>query len=377
MKHLVIFTLSVILFASCDDNSPVKPTQPQEIIPVAVNYISSEDVVAEQTLNHTVVILLEKAAEAEGTLEVTLSGDIEAGYFTTQPTVSGGKIVLNVSEGDTEVSFDVIPVNNTKLNGNKTISFLLANASGSVALGESIEYLLTLVDDELLNKPQSWIKNNSAFAYTKNDFEYNEDGLISKLHWESKGIFGITSGTDEYSYNEAGGIVLISRPAAALETKFTWENGVIVKLERLQSGIVSLYNIYEYDNAGRVERVNNFTKNPAGEFASDSYTLYTYHEDGNVHTIEIYSYSPADDEYVMSVTTTYEEYIEGHNPVQLEVLPNQSIQTMLPTYYSKETQSAFQEYNVSYEFAENGNLITRSVTGAFADSGVTTYTYFE
>lgn len=379
MKRLFVFVLSVSVFAACseEDNSPIKkPVDPVEIVPTAVNYSSAEDEIDEQSESHTVVVLLSGAAEAEGMVEVSLSGDIESGYFTTEPVVSAGKILLPVAEGDTEVTFNVIPVNNTKLNGNKTVSFLISGATGSVKPGESIEYLLTLVDDELANKPQSWLKSFSTFSQSKNSFEYNEEGLVSKIHWESKNPFGTTTGTNEYAYDESDQIIRITRLGGAMETAYTWDGGFIVKEERITGGALASFIQYEYNDHGQIEKASLLIRNPAGEFVVDTYTGYTYLEDGNVHKVTIYSFSPAAGEFVMAQTTTYEGYVEGHNPVQLEVLPNQSIQTKLPTYYSRQTQTAFQEYNVSYEFAENGNLIKKSVTGAVADSGVTTYTYY-
>lgn len=380
MKRLIVFALSVFVLAACseDDTNPIKkPTDPVvDITPMEVNYSSLEDVIDEQSESHEVVILLSNAAEAEGAIEITLSGDMETGYFTTEPAVSGGKILLTVAKNDTEVSFTVTPVNNTKLNGNKTVSFLLATATGSVTLGESLGYSLTLVDDELANKPQSWLKDFSTFSQTKNSYEYNEEGLVSKIHWESKNPLGMTTGTNEYAYDESNQIIRITRSGGAMETAYTWEGGFIVKEERITNGALVSYIQYEYNDDGRVEKASLLMKNAAGEFVVDTYTGYTYLEDGNVHKITIYSFSSVAGEFVMSLATTYEGYVEGHNPVQLEVLPNQSIQTNLPTYYSRETKTAFQEYNVAYEFSESGNLVKKEVTGAVADSGITTYTYY-
>jgi YD repeat-containing protein len=377
MKRLVVFTFVTFLFTACDDNDPeMKPTDP-EIVPVAVNYILSDEQLSEQSEAHEVDVVLSNPAEAAGTLEIMLSGEMEYGrYFTTVPAISGGKISLAVADGDTEVSFSILPVNNAKLNGNKIATFSIVNAIGSVKLGESVDYMLTLVDDELLNKPQSFVKNGSGLSQSKSTFEYNEEGLVSKIHWESKNPFGTTTGTNEYAYDESDQIIRITRSGGAMETAYTWDGGFIVKEERITGGALASFIQYEYNDHGQVEKASLLIRNPAGEFVVDTYTGYTYLEDGNVHKVTIYSFSPAAGEFVMAQTTTYEGYVEGHNPVQLEVLPNQSIQTKLPTYYSRQTQTAFQEYNVSYEFAENGNLIKKSVTGAVADSGETTYTYY-
>lgn len=136
------------------------------------------------------------------------------------------------------------------------------------------------------------------------------------------------------------------------------------------------YNAYEYDEAGRVKNVDMFTKGPSGNFTSSTYDTYTYHEDGNVHQIVTYSFNATEGEFVVSITSTYEGYVEGHNPTPMEILPNHKIQTKLPTSYSRAVAGEKQEYQVAYEFSENGNLTKKTVIGAIADSGVTTYAYY-
>lgn len=379
MKRFFAAALLLSAFTACDDdNDPgKKPVEPEETVRTAVNYKSSSEQVTEQAAAHEVIIELETVAEAAGTLEIELSGEAEySSSFTTVPAASAGKISLAVQEGDAEVSFQIIPVNNTKLNGHKAAAFSIVNATGSVKLGESVSYILTFVDDELIDKLQMYEKNGSALTYNKNSYEYNEDGHVSKVHWQAKTGFGTSTGTDEYFYNEAGGITRISKFDGAIELKYTWDDGVIVKLERLQNGTVMAYNAYEYDEAGRVKNIDMFTKNMAGDFNSNTYDSYTYHEDGNVHKIVTYNFNSDDDAFIVAMTVTYDNYIEGHNPAPLEVLPNLRIQTKLPTYYSKEVASGLQEYTVAYEFSENGKQTRKTVTGFIADSGVTTYTYY-
>lgn len=372
MKRLLIFSLLVSLFTACDD-SENKPDPVQ----VAVNYASTDDQISEQSETHEVLIQLDEAAQAAGELEILISGEAQYGtLFTTIPAAEDDKLYLSVTKGSTEVSFTILPVNNTKLNGNKTQTFSIVDATGAVVLGESIEYTVTLLDDELTNKLQTQEKSSSGFASYKSRYEYNEDGTISKVFWESKNIGGLSTGTDQYSYNETGGVILVSRVGGSKQTKYIWEGGAIVKSESLQNGELVSYNEYEYDDESRVSKVNFFNRNPAGEFVNTLNEIYTYHEDGNVHEIIINSFSSAANDFVMSVKTTYEEYMDGHNPYQLEVLPGKSIQTKLPQYYSRETATVFQEYNVAYEFSEAGNLTKKTVTGAVADSGVTIYTYY-
>ena len=380
MKRLFAAALLLSAFTACDDdnNPDKKPVGPEETVQAAVNYKLSNEQVMEQAVDHEVIIELETIAEAAGTLEIELSGGAEyTSSFTTVPAASSGKISLTIQEGDTEVSFQVFPVNNTKLNGHKAAAFSIVSATGSVKLGESVDYILTFVDDELSNKLLMSEKNGSVLmTYNKSSYEYNEEGNVSKIHWQAKTGFGTSTGTDEYFYNEAGGITRISKFDGAMELVYTWDDGLIVKFERVQNGVVMAYNAYEYDEAGRVRNVDMFTKNMAGDLISSTYDSYTYYEDGNVHKIVNYVFNENEDAFVVAATTTYEGYVEGHNPTPLEILPNHKIQTKLPTYYSKETVSGLQEYNVAYEFSENGNQTKKTVTGFVTDSGVTTYTYY-
>jgi hypothetical protein len=372
MKRLIVFVLLTPLYTACDDADHAETNSD---IPKAVNYHSPAAIIAEDLASHEVVILLSEVAEKDGSLEVLIEIDeAEYGdYFTTEPAALNGKISLAIAAGDTEVSFNILPVNNTKLNGNKTAAFSLISATGSIRLGKSRHYALTIVDDELVNKPQTLVINSSGMAQSKRTYEYNVDGQVSKIYWEAKNPFGTTQGTDEYFYNEAGGIILISRGTA--ETKYTWENGFIVKSEQKQNDEVVHYYVYEYNESGNVKKAENFIRKASGEFSPNFYTTYTYHEDGNVHKQINYMYEEG--EFVLSSTFTYEEYIEGHNAFPLvQILPTQKDQAKLPTYYSHETQDAFLEYHIAYEFTEEGYPTKREITGAVAGSGVATFTYY-
>jgi hypothetical protein len=373
MKRLFVFALFISVCTACDaDNDPGA-----EIVPTAVNFISTDNQISEQSEGHEVIILLDEVAKTDGTLEMAFSSEDEYGtYFTTDPVVTGGKISIAIEKGEIEVSFSILPVNNAKLNGNKTASFSIVNATGSVKLGGAIDYSLTLIDDELLNKPKSATKIGSGLTQNISRYEYNENGLVSEIHWESKTIFGTSIGMDEYFYNEADGIIRLSRLSGAVEINYGWADGRIVKAEHVINGVIMTYTNYEYDEIGRVKKVDLFTNNGTGDFTSDFYTVYTYYEDGNVHEITSYSFDENENAFIVSATTTYEGYVEGHNPFPVEVLPNHYIQTKLPTYYSRSAQTSLLEFNVAYEFAENGNLAKKEITGAVADAGVTTYTYF-
>jgi hypothetical protein len=375
MKRLLVFALSVSALASCSEDDPIKkPIDPVvEIIPTPVNYSSVQASVSENSEGaYEVTILLSEAAQASGSVEVAVNADeTEGAYFSTDPLRVGGKILLPVAKGSTEVSFKVIPVNNTKLNGNKAASFSIVNATGAVTLGESLTFALTIVDDELAFKPLS--SETAGIAPSKRTYEYNVDGLVSKVTWEARSIHGITQGTDTYFY-EDGKITRVEK-SIGLILKYTWDDDRIVKMEQMNDENVMQYSVYTYDETGAVERTDNFLRQPAGDYALASYSLYSYHGDGNIHQIK--NYFPVEDEFVLNSTFTYREYIDGHNTFPLvSILPNQTVQTKLPTYYSHQTQSSFLEYAIAYELTPEGYPTKREISGPPAGAGVTTFSYY-
>lgn len=373
MKRLLAFVLIASLYTACDEPD----FKPNEVKPTPVNYKELNAQISETSAAYEVVILLAEAAEANGVVEIEISNpEAYADYFTTEPAASGAKISLVVETGDTEISFTVLPINNTKLNGHRATAFSITRATGSVKLGENIEYTLTFADDELTNKLMMYEKNGAVMNTNKYSYDYNEDGLVSKIYWQAKTPLGTSNGIHEYFYNEAGGITRILKSTGPLETKYIWKDGVVEKSENVQNGELTSYNVYEYDDAKRVNKINFFTKNPAGEFHTILNEVYAYHEDGNIHKIIINSFNSTANDFVMSVETTYETYVEGHNPHPLEVLPGKNIQTKLPTYYSRKTPTVFHEYHAAYEFSNAGNLTKKTITGEVADSGVTTYSYY-
>jgi hypothetical protein len=373
MKRLFVVALSVLVACSEDENNPT--TDPVVgIIPTPVNYSSAEASISENSDGaYEVKILLSEAAQASGSLEVAVDADeTEGESFNTDPVRVSGKILLPVAKGSAEVSFTVLPLNNAKLNGNKTASFSIVNATGAVKLGESLIFALTIVDDELKFKPLSF-ETIAATNQSKNTYEYNVDGFVSKIDWEAKNLHGITQGTDLYFYE--GGKITHVEKSIGHTLKYTWEEDRIVKVEQVNSEGVRQYSVYTYDETGAVTRTDNFLRQPAGDYLLASYTLYTYHSDGNIHQTK--SYFEDGEEFVLNTTFTYEEYVDGHNDFPLvSIVPNQTVQTKLPTYYSHRTQGAFLEYTIAYEFAEDGYPTKREISGPPAGSRVTTYSYY-
>lgn len=368
MTRSIVFMMLIGLLSSCEDDSEKLTTQ---IVPTSVNFYLTENEISEQAELYEVKILLKNEAEAAGALEVSIENQLEYGlYYTTEPAAYNGKISLDVLKGDSEISFTVIPSNNTKLNGNKTISFLIASAAGSVKVGENITHKLTLIDDELRNKLHSY--ETKGLAQSKNMYEYNTDGNVAKIIWESKNPFGTRQGTDLYFYEDEK-VTHVDRSTS--QVKYTWEDGRIKKLEILVNNVVLQYAIYNYDQAGTLVRKDDFNQLPSGNYELVSYIEYTYYNDGNAHQVK--SYFPLNGEFTLHTTFTYEGYINAQNPfASVSVLPDQKIHRNLYSYYSQRTQNAFLEYTISYELNEQGYPTKRTISGPPAGANEATFLYY-
>lgn len=379
MKHALASVMLLSLFTACDDNEDNKPNKPDPtVVRVEVDYETAEGQLAEDKGSFPVTINFSDAAEGVGVIEVTVSGDAAYGtLYTTSPAAIDGKILLNVEEGDTQAQLTVVVTDNAKLNGHKSAAFSITGATGGVALGEVLEFVLAVKDDELLHKPQEMVKVGSVANQLKNTYEYNEDGQVTKIHWESKSPFGTTTGTDEYFYNVDGQITRYVRAGGAIEINYVWENGLMVRQERIQSEAIVSYFEYEYNANKEIIKSNNYFSDGVGGFRLDSYSEYAYHDDGNIHEITYYSFDPGDEVFVKSTVTAYDTYVEGKNPAPLELFPGHAVQKKLPTGYTRTSASGVQEYQVAYEFLEGGTVSKKTITGPIADAGVTSYTYFD
>lgn len=370
MKRLFVFPLVLFGVVACEDDEIVKQ---QPIVPVVIDYEVSEATLLEDSdQTHRVTILLGSAAQAAGSVEIALASTeaIYGEHFNTQPAASDGKIILTIAEGATEVNFSVIPINDAQLNGHKQITFALQAVTGSVTLGESLTYAVTILDDELTLKPQTLFK--TGLPSFKRTYEYNAAGLISKIHWESKTIV-TTSGTDTYHYDDLGRLINIVR--GVFQFKYTWENGRVVKLEQVTNDVVNRYTLYQYDEAERLIQRDVYQSMGTDEFEKTSYVEYTYYDDGSLYQDK--QYSIFEGNTTRYATITYLEYADGYDPFPLiEELPKQGAQTKCPTHYTRQAYNETpQDYRVTYEFREDGYPIERHIAGP---NGVETnfFTYY-
>ena len=104
-----------------------------------------------ETSGITVPVTFTPALGNGGTLEVTMSStDYTYGTdYTTDPAATNGKLTLNVSQGVSETSFKVLPVNNAIENANHVITFSMSASTGVLVIGSTgTTYELTVADDD-------------------------------------------------------------------------------------------------------------------------------------------------------------------------------------------------------------------------------------
>lgn len=133
--------LLVFLITGCEEET-------EKIIPpTTVQFETNELSVVENTDKSTVKILLSGPAKVSGELTVQLASS-DAGRFTTEPAAINNVIKLPLITGQSTASFDLRPLNNALLDGDKTIGFTITSVTEGFTLGNNKELSATLVDDE-------------------------------------------------------------------------------------------------------------------------------------------------------------------------------------------------------------------------------------
>lgn len=115
--------------------------------PTEANFETGSGEVAENASGGIeVTILLSSPADVAGTVVVAV--DPSTATITTVPAISDGTITIPVAVDAEEVSFVVTPVNGTDDNADYDVKFTITGATGGVEVGTSVEYVLTVDDDD-------------------------------------------------------------------------------------------------------------------------------------------------------------------------------------------------------------------------------------
>lgn len=141
IKMLFLLLFSLVIFISCEDEEDDQ--NGTGTVSFSLEEISEiENATQSLSLN----VGVDNFNHAGGTFTVTVSG---ATYGTDYETSGGSaSFVLTVPANNLTTSFSIIPVDNDVLDGNKTLTITLSDATGSLAIGENNTMIYNIVDNE-------------------------------------------------------------------------------------------------------------------------------------------------------------------------------------------------------------------------------------
>jgi hypothetical protein len=342
--------------------------------PAIIGFALQEGTIRENADNGIRVgLAFSHASPGTGVIEIDLASAsaLYGTHFESEPEAIDGKIVLELSEGTSELFFNLIPKNNTTINGNKVINLSISSASGSVQLNNQINFTLTLEDDELIGKPKGYETLAGSWR-NKRMFEYNEAGQIARVLWEQNG----TTGINTYHYDGNGILQKISE-SATIETLYRRDTqGRIILAEKFNAGLLKKYTIYSYDDAGNVGEAAVFDRQPNGEYVMSSLFIYLYYSNTN-HLYKRLTYYPIQgtEDFDLVQEETYEYYVQYYatNPFPMvEILPGINVQPFFPSRYTLNRDGQEYSYPLTYVFDEQGMPVRRTTS----NGEVTTYQYY-
>lgn len=144
---LAVITLMIFAAACSEEDVKINPTpvpvQGSSLVQFKVNQIT----VLENALANEVEIQFDKPATRDGEIVLEVATQTQ-GQFTTEPAVDNGKIKIAVAKGQTSAQFIFKPVNNSLLDGNKSVNFTISTVSTGFTIGSNKTLSTTLTDDE-------------------------------------------------------------------------------------------------------------------------------------------------------------------------------------------------------------------------------------
>lgn len=173
LKYLIVLTLGVMLFASCEED---EITLSEKI----VGFSQSSGLISE-TSTTPIKIPVYNAAKSGSGCSVNFSFSVEG---VANPAVEGTDFtVVNTSNTLSFANYyatDTIiiqPIDNSIYQGNKTIKIILNEPTGGFELSEQSTYTLTVADDE---HPLALILG----TFTETDYVY-ADGSIEAVYTDA------------------------------------------------------------------------------------------------------------------------------------------------------------------------------------------------
>lgn len=340
-----------------------------------VNFVPANATISETYKDgYALEVQVSESSSANGEIVLIAASEkaLYGQHYVTEPAFTDGQLSLAVA-GSSILSFKVIPLDNNIINGDYEIDFSISQTTGNVVKGTTSKETFRVTDDELSNKPKGYTIGAGSWGL-KRLVEYDEAGRISEVYVESA-TPGTSTRTETYFYSTAGLLEKINE-YPGIDEIFTWENGRIVKSEKINHGEVKSYALYDYDDLGNVSSTMNYYLQPDGQFKLGTMFAYLYFTDGNLYKVLGYVPDQNGGEPLLISTRTFDGYIDKQNPFPMvDILPTVKSQTKLPSTYRVEENGVDLLYNLSYTFRPDGLVAERIATGGQTTESAT-YLYY-
>jgi len=347
-----------------------------EMMEVKANFVQGERTVAENAIaGKTYSISLSEKLTQSGSIDISLQSAkaVYGTHFRTIPSASDGKVILTPAIGESQATITVIPIDNSIISGELEITLTITGATGAITKGDKLNHFVTIIDDELINKPKGYESSGGGWALKK-IYEYDAVGRIKYANIE-KSTPATSSHTETYYYDNDSRIQRINR-YPQIDVLFSWSHNRIVKSETIENGTTKEYIEYDYDANGNVSGTANYFRQPDGQFKLGFLNIYLYFFDGNLHTSQTYIPAAGSEELILISTRTFDQYIDRENPFPMvDILPTVKTQSKLPSIYTVEENGLTLSYSLTYEFRGDGLVLKRIARGANS-SEITQYLYY-
>lgn len=369
-NYLWVFLASLLSISCSEDDELPEPGSgnppPGEDLSVYVDFDSDFSMLENEGAKE-VKLLFDKPAIQQGVIRLRLHVQNGAA-FSSIPAAVDGFISLDIEEGDELVSFQIIPVDDQLIKGDKVISITFSSLSEGFTKADNNGMVISIKDDDLIGKPKSFSGNGLYIEYT-----YLEDGKIASVrtdHWAAP------VSTEVYHYSEDGKVIRVENKNAYgdFNVHYHWESVKLISSEVIENEEKTAYTLYDYDPAGNIGGKSVYHKQVSGEFTESMLFIYLYFEDGNLY--KQLTYIPVSEEgeedYQLISTRSYEHYLDKDNlfPVN-EVVPGIMTQRKLPSNYRVEENGFNLNYEFTYYYDEQERMIRRETDGE-----TISYTYY-
>lgn len=313
----------------------------------------SYEIMENQTEELEIKIDFSVPVPGEATVKVKVEGDGVEDFLATIPPMDTNNIIdLPVPSGVWNVGIGLRPNNNATFDQHKILKFSIIEVSGPITRGDRLNLDLKVKDDELLGKLQSVeiINGNNTLLKT---LEYGTNGRISKVLIEEN-----ASGyslPQNYHYDENGRLTSLSGTTGDGEY-LTWENGEIVKREKMTGFFGINQSFFEYEN-GKLSGRRDFVLDGNRNATETDRITYSYHSSGNLKTA-VHS-SLVEGAWKEISIRTYDAYGQITHPFPLEAGPGLPLQQHLNGTLTIKQNNEIRSLYYANTFDADGKLLSR------------------